>query len=404
MKITIHKPDLTRALDGLLRAAKPHKAVRLNTDDAATLSLTVAEEKMTMVTKFPAQVHEKGSINLPLKLLTDLINAMPSHEIELEQVEGGLDKDGPALAVNVTGHSAFINGYHHFPKFASFTPSSKRKSFGEVSIPVRGNTENAVLDGMLKINGQIIREINNLVVPMAATEDSRPVLSGVEISVKNESVHFVAADGFRLSNLQYDNLKMTAPKGQEPHTLLRADALKKAGQIIGHGQDAVDILFSTDARHAVIRVGNTDIIVAGLLGDYPNHQQISSPEITSKATLSALALRFAVQTASLFAEDHGGALKLTIEPLADGVGQVVIMGRSTIPGNYETSIEAKTEGARGEVFLDRKYLVPILEHAGGKSTLEISSLTTPCLIRQTNEGAYDLLHVIMPMLISPKYF
>jgi DNA polymerase-3 subunit beta len=395
------------ALDGLLRVANKHKAIRLHTEDAATLSLTLTEETTTIVTRIPVQVREEGAISLAIGLLSDTVRALPSNDMEMEQVDASYDDQQPALSIKTPGHEAVLNGSEEFPEVPSISPPPARSTtFGALSFKnAGGDTEKVPLDGRLRMDGLVLTEATRLVTPSAASDDSRPILTGIEVSKSNGKVQLVAADGFRLSNLRYDNIEMTtSTKRKKAYTVIRASALKKASQILGHKQDSVDILFSMASRDSVIRFGNTELIVTGLRGKFPNHKTISAPEITSNARILAPPFRHAANTAALFASDYNGALRLIIEPSEGSSGKVVVTGRSVAQGQYETAIEAEVEGSGGEVFINKTYLSSILDHIGNEISLEFSSRHTPLLLRRTNKDVYEFLYVVMPMHIDPEYY
>ena len=209
MKVSCLHENITKGLSIVGRAVASRSTlpvlgnVLLSTDKSG-LKLSATNLEMGITCWIGAKVHEEGSTTLPAKTLIDLVGTLPRERIDLE-----LDARTQTMQVAC----------------AEFT--NEIKCIGSDEFPVLPSADD---DHDLEINVSNLREMIDQVVFVAATDDSRPVLTGVEVKIENETLTFAAADGFRLAVC---TSSLSGSDGTDVDVIIPARALAELARIIG---------------------------------------------------------------------------------------------------------------------------------------------------------------------------
>ncbi|MDX1486932.1 MAG: hypothetical protein R3268_01930, partial [Acidiferrobacterales bacterium] len=115
----------------------------------------------------------EGAITIPARLLGDFVNSLPPERIDLE-----LDEETLSLNLKCARFESNIKGIdaQEFPL-----------------IPTASDSEEAI-----RLDPESLRAMIDQVVFAAATDESRPILTGVLVQFSEDSLIMAAADGFRL--------------------------------------------------------------------------------------------------------------------------------------------------------------------------------------------------------------
>ena len=107
-----------------------------------------------------------------------------------------------------------------------------------------------------------------------------------------------------------------------------------------------------------------------------------------------------IKSASIFARDGSGIVKLEIVPGSDEVsGKVVVEARAEDIGTHSGEIDVEVEGEASKIAFNSRYLIDVLQNMDtGNITLEILSPSSPGVFRMENVDNY--LHVVMPMFVQ----
>ena len=137
------------------------------------LKLSATNLEVFITTWADAAIQEEGEITVPARVLTELVNSLPNERIDLDLPEGsGL------LQLTCARAKAHING-------------ADAKEFPPIPEVDEGIT--------VLMDPQALRTAISRTPFAAATEDSRPVLTGVEMKLSGSKFTMAAADGFRLA-------------------------------------------------------------------------------------------------------------------------------------------------------------------------------------------------------------
>ena len=379
MKVICLQENLSAALADVGRAVASRTPLPITSNvlistDAGRLRLSATNLELTITTWIGAKVDEEGVITVPARLLAEFVGSLPPEEVHLTGASGGR-----SLNVKCARFQANIAGTdpEEFPP----TPT--------------------VEDGFeVDIAPDLLKQAIDGVAFAAATEDSRPVLTGVQIELKEGALVLAAADGFRLA-VHETKLGDELPEGSA--IIVPAKSLQEVSRLAS-GQDyPVKIKVNEGKTQALFQFETAAVVSQLIQGTFPNYSQLVPKEHVSKTTVDVGEFARATRAASIFARDGSGIVRLqTSESEENGVSGLSISARSEEVGDNEGEITATLEGDPAKIAFNSKYLTEVLNVLGhGMVALETSSPSSPGVLRPVSpsEGV-SYVHVVMPMFVQ----
>jgi len=381
MKISCLQENLSRGLAIVGRAVATRATLPVTQNvllsvEKSMLKLSATNLEIAITTNVGATIDEEGAITVPARLLTEFVSSLPNAQIDLEI------QPGSAVLQLTCGRSkATIHG----TDASEFPP-----------IPTVDDGVSAQVDPLV-LKSAIAR-----VAFAAATEESRPVLTGVELKVEGERFSLAAADGFRLA-VHHGSLQSKVES--EIKVIIPARTLNELSRLLGDQEEPVDIMMTPAKGQVLFRVrgGETVEVVSQLLqGAFPNYEQLIPERHDTRAILDLPALLRAVRTAAIFARDGSNIIRMELVPSngGGGNGKVIISAKSEEVGDNEDEVDADAiEGNEGKIAFNSRYLLDVLTVLDkGKVALETTSSSSPGVFRPTDSD--DYIHVVMPMFVQ----
>lgn len=317
-----------------------------------------------------AEVNVPGAIAVPARLTTDFVNTLPTERIGML-----LNDKTQTLGLRCGFHNANVKGIdaQEFPAMGrSLQPGFK------ASLPAKG-----------------LRELLDRVTFAAATEDSRPILTGVLAQFNEKRVTLAAADGFRLSVQQAGIIEPVPPF----QMVMPAHALQEVMRICGEQAEPVEI--SVNENKTQVRIGLTNIEVTAQLldGMFPEFNRIIPETHTSRALVTTRELATAAKMVCAFVERTGRHNGVRLE--ADTLhGQVIVLGANAERGDGVGEVDAAIEGEGFHVSLQAPFLLQLLERiTSPQLAIEFAKREgqpAPVVLRAVGDD--DYLHVMMPLI------
>ena len=341
------------------------------------LKLAATNLEMAVSCWIGAKVGEEGAITVPARLLTDFISSLPSEKVDKkggktpETVNITLSPQTKTLGLKCARFEARISGVDA----KDFPPIPK------------------VTDGIAtKLEVEELHKGINHVAFAAATEESRPVLTGVDVKFEGDSLTLAAADGFRLAVYK---LPLASAVSQETEAIIPARALSELSRLVAEQEEAVDITVNPGKGQALFRLKDIELVSQLVQGTFPNYSQLIPQSYTTRAVVSVGDFLRATKTASIFARDGSGIVRLMIAP-----GKLVVSARSEEIGDDVGEIDAEVEGDEAKIAFNGKYLTDVLSVLPSEAqvALEATNPSSPGVIRPL--GADNYLHVVMPMFVQ----
>jgi len=381
MKITCLQENLSRGLAVVGRAVANRATlpvihnVLLNVDQSM-LKLSATNLEIAMTTWVGAKLEEEGSITVPARLLSEFVNSLPNDPINVQ-----LDEGSGLLEMSSGSSKAHIN----ITDASEFPP-----------IPT-------VDDGIAaEVDPFVLRSAITRVAFAAATEESRPVLTGVELKLDGSKFTMAAADGFRLAVHHGALLK---PVPEEMSVIIPARTMNELNRLISDRDEPVEILMTPAKGQVMFRIrgGDTVEIVSQLLqGTFPNYEQLIPQSYTTRAVMDLPTVLRAARTASIFARDGSNIIRMHLMPAEADTEppKVEISARSEEVGDNEDTVDLdEIEGEEGKIAFNSRYLLDVLSVLEkGKIALETTTSSSPGVFKPTDSD--DYIHVVMPMFVQ----
>ncbi len=238
-----------------------------------------------------------------------------------------------------------------------------------------------------KIKTDLLKKHLPHVLFAASSEDTRPVLNGVNFLTQDEEFIMVATDGFRLSLLKMkkddDIPQMIVPRGFLEEVSRFAKEEKEMG-----------LAFSKEEKVVAFSFGDTRVYSRLVEGDFPPFEKVLPAESKTKVVVEKEEFLRNIRIVSVFARDVSNIVLMSF-----GKDGITLSPKSDQEGQNTTLQEADVEGEHQKVAFNFKYLLDFLSHVSEKKIIiEVLRPEAPVVFKI--EGNKQFLHVIMPVRIQ----
>ena len=339
--------------------------------ESSRLKLAATNLEMALSCWIGAKVEDEGAITVPARLLSDFVSSLPADKVNIN-----LSPQTKTLGMKCARFEARISGVD-------------AKDFPPIPKVEAGITT--------KVEVEALRQGISQVVFAAATEESRPVLTGVDAKFEGSKVTLAAADGFRLAVY---TMPLAEAVSQTTEVIIPARTLAELNRLIAEQEEAVEITVNPDKGQAMFKLKNIELVSQLIQGTFPNYAQLIPQSHTTRATIGVADFLRATKTASIFARDGSGIIRLVVTPGGEmAPGKVAVSARSEEVGDDVGEIDAVVEGEESKIAFNGKYLTDVLGVLHETQVvLEMASPSSPGVIRPV--GSDNYLHVVMPMFVQ----
>ncbi len=376
MRLSCQQEDLHRGLSAVARAIPARTTLPITQhvlfealEDSIVLSATDAET-IAITYRIPAVVEETGSITMPSRLLSDFVATLPHDPISMNLAERSRQ-----VSLTCARNTASIGGLDP-DDFPPIPPVDDAAS--------------------VKVDAERLRKAISQTVFSAATDDSRPVLTGVHFGMANHEVRLAAADGFRLSvhTLELDD------EVDERAVIVPARALGELGRLVSDATGPVTMTFNSAGTQVQFDLGHAKLVAQLIQGTFPNYEQLIPRESTTHTEVSVSELIRETRIASIFARDGSGIVRLIGTPGEGGApGRLEITARAEEIGDNEGEIDAIVTGEEAKIAFNGRYLMDALQVLDSdRAIIDTSSPSSPGVIRPVGDDTF--VHVVMPMFVQ----
>jgi len=376
MKLSCLQENLNRGLGIVGRAVATRSTLPITQNillatEQSPLKLAATNLEMATTCWIGAKVEQDGAITIPARLLIDFVNSLPNDLIEIT-----LPTNSHTLELKSGRFQAHINGIDA----EDFPPIPK------------------VSDGMTtNIEAAALREGITQVVFAAATEESRPVLTGINVEFEGEQLDLAAADGFRLA---VHKMTLVSPVDQKTTVIIPARSLNELNRLLGDQEEPVEIIINQQKSQILFRLKNAELVSQLIQGAFPNYSQVIPQSYSTRAVVDINEFLRVTKMSSIFARDASGIVRLVITPGAELTpGKITVSAQAEEIGGNVSEIDALADGEEAKIAFNVKYLSDVLSvlHQA-QVALEVTTPSSPGVIRPM--GVDNYVHVIMPMFVQ----
>ena len=377
MKVSCIQENLNKGLAIVGRAVATRTTLPITQNvliatDQGRLKLSATNLEIAITTWVGAMVEEEGAITVPARLLTEFVGSLPS-----EKVEMNASSRPNALQLQCARFEARLNG-------------TDAEEFPPIPVVEEGP--------VARIEPQVLKTAISQVVFAAATEESRPVLTGVKVEISGEEFSLAAADGFRLA---FYRGRLANPLTEPIDVIVPARTLQEVNRLIGDQDEELVEMTVTPAKGQILfRLNSIEIMSQLIQGTFPNYAQLMPQNYQTRTVMDLAEFLRATRSSAIFARDGSGIIRLQmLQGAEDTPGRVVISARAEEIGDNLGEVDGQIEGEESKIAFNSKYLLDVLSVLErGEIALETTSPSSPGVFKPT--GSDNYIHVVMPMFVQ----
>lgn len=376
MKFTIKRNAFIKKLTDVQRAISSKTAIEIltglkitATENSITLTgsdsdISIENEISTDDSNYELLIDEPGSIVLPARFFNEIIKRLPESTFTIEV-------NDHFQATITSGQTEYqVNGvdadnYPHLPEIDT--------------------------NEQLTIPADIMKQVINQTVIAVSTQESRPLLTGVHLTIKDGELHAVATDSHRLSQRK---VKLSGAENIDYDIIVPGRSLVELSRMIADSTGSLEIQIAEN--QILFNFDNTAFYSRLLEGMYPDTDRLIPQSSETEIELNAVSLLHAIERASLLShEGRNNVVKLSLNSENQ---TAVLSSNSPEVGNIEEELQFdKLTGNDIEISFNPDYMKAALQ-AFGQAEVKLS-LTLPLrpFTLMPTEDSKDFIQLITPV-------
>ncbi len=362
MKLTVATAMLSEALRKVLSVVSTRSTIPvlgnvLLVGKENRLTLTTTDLEVSISTTIDATIEREGETTLPAKKFGQIVNSLPGGDVTLDTADDLTTQItcGPA-AFKVMGLDAT-----EFPKETEFS-EERKLTLSSIEF------------------GKTLRKISYSV----STDQTRYVLNGILLSMRDGNCISVATDGRRLALVE--KLLEDADAANDGDAILPIKVVHELERLLDEEGDVVIRL--SEAR-ASFEVNNTVIVSKLVEGNYPNYRQVIPASFKNSVILPREKFLEVLNRVSVVVSDSSASVKMAL-----GTDELVLSASSTEIGEASEPLEVSFQGDPVNIAFNPQFLRdPLKQLECDEMTIRFNDEFKPVVLL----GDEGFLYVIMPM-------
>ncbi len=352
-KIVPSKPQLPILSSILIKARK------------SDLSLAATDLYVGMRTTVKGKIEQTGQVAIPGKLFYRSINSLQPGKLQIE-----LQED--SLIISSSSNETTIQ-----------------------CLPVAEFPEFPKIEGQqIELTTDVIEKIDDKVTFSASLDQTRPVLTALLFEFSQDGLLTVGTDGFRLATLKLSTQKQEIRES----FLIPAKAVTEIANLSQRENDSnPNFVVSEELKQALFRVGDTELFVRLIEGEYPPFNKIIPEEFALEAEIDGQALENQLKRAQVFAQEASNIVRLIFTP-----DKLKVVAKSPSFGQQEGELNyqlVRGEVKENEIAFNTKYLLDFFNALKPeKVQFCMNGSLTPAMLRPAGEDNYR--HIVMPFRVN----
>jgi len=368
MNLTITKEQIIAGLQAVQNVVSTRTTlpilsnVLLRAEDGK-VEFTATDLDVTVACKVEAKVTKPGSTTVPVKKLFGIVR----------ELNGDIDIDTDEKNVTSirSGGSFFkINGLgaDEFPPLPNFKDDKK-----------------------VSLSQETVRAMLKKTSFAVSTDESRYVLNGIFISLKEGKMTLVATDGRRLA-LVDEEVELSEKSTGE--FIVPAKAVNELTRLLQATGD-VELKFGENQASFALKddKGFSVLLITKLIeGNYPNYRQVIPGEAKERIPLGREELLQALRRAEIMTSEKANSVKMTF-----GKNTLAITANSPEVGEARETLAVNYKGKELAIAFNPRYLIdPLAALSEDEVFIELIDELSPGVLKING----PFLYVVMPMRLS----
>jgi DNA polymerase III subunit beta len=371
MRFSVERQPFLSELQLVTRAAATRSAIPalggvLITGSGDSLMLAATDTEVALRSSIAADVGEEGALLLPARLLLDIVRVADGDSVAVESASG-------QGVVSVTSQRASFSlrtlSAEDFPRLPEFDG-----------------------DTAVRLQASALAETIDRVARAASRDETRPVLTGVLVSLEEGTLRMVATDSYRLSVRESP---VSGLNGSAFEANVPARALQELGRVIAETK-AESVAILTKDNQVVFEADRVTLSSRLIDGQFPNYRQLLPESYEHEVVIAKSELLGVVRRVSLMAQ-RNAPLRLRFED-----GSLTLSAQTPDVGEASEAVPVNYQGEQLEIGFNPQFLQDGLESVGAEEVrLRLISPLRPGLIESVGaEEENHFLYLIMPVRLN----
>lgn len=247
----------------------------------------------------------------------------------------------------------------------------------------------------LRVEAQAVRAALTKVAIAAATDDARPVLSGVFIEARDQQMTLVAADGFRLA---VHRVPLIEPITSRVGFIVPVQAMHALGGLLAGVDQPVELVVGSGSATVTFRLPSSDWQATRIAGTFPDYRPLIPESYLTRVIVSVSDLRIAIR--EVVTDSGDAAIRFQVTPSHTTASGTLTLSTGAPPLTVTRRvIAAEVTGETAHIAFNAAYLSDALDvlHYDDVA-LTIAGSASPGTLRPVDED--DYAYVVMPMFVD----
>lgn len=362
MKFSCTQENFSRGLNTVSHIASKNVSLPvlnnvLITAEKGVIKLTTTNLEIGINCQVRGKIEKEGKITTQAKLLADYVNSLPNERVDLAVEGDNLKIKCGQAQTNIKGSS--VEDFPLIPKV------ERKKSFSLKT----GDFKKAITQ----------------VIYAAASDETRPEISGIFVKCAANEIIMAATDSYRLAEKRVKSQKTSQSEG----VIVPAKTLMELNRVLN--EETEEINFFINDNQALFIFNGIEMVSRLIEGQYPDYQQIIPTGGKTKVEVNTQEFIKRVKTTSLFCKPGINDISLEIKK-----EEIIVSASNSQLGQNVSNLTAKVEGEENSIVFNYRYLLDGLASIETEELiLELTDNASPGLIRP--KGLGDYTYIIMPI-------
>lgn len=373
---TCEQPALDRALQTVGHALATHPTLPILSNvlivaELSQIKLTATNLEIGITAEIDAEIIEAGAFTLPAKLFQEFVHSLPADTIEIEVSEESW-----------TAHLQSKRSNAHI------------KGLAPTEYPALPTCEDALA---ISVDAALLKEMVSQVAFATANDDSRPVLTGILMQLRETLIALAAADAFRLA-ARRSEMEENAQR-ERGDLILPGKTLTDLARILPN-EGLVELWISPNRSQVLFHAPGLEVVSRLIEGTFPAYENLIPKNYITRAVIGRAEFAAAIKSAALFARDSANITRLSITaPENDlGTGTITLEANAEDLGDGMSTLDASIEGPAMSMLFSSKYLADAVNAITTEEVaIELTTQAKPGAIKPVGADAPEQVYIIMPM-------
>lgn len=369
MNLAIKKNELNNALNIVSKAISSNspqptlRGIKMEVENDS-LILTGSDSDISIQTILHKNeennltVIEEGSILIDAKYMMDIVRKIDSENVSIEVIDGSLTRfAGKSAEFKINGMN--VNDYPHI----------------DFSKPV----------DFVSMKASLLSTIIRETAFASSIKETRPVLTGVNFKLENNSLTVTATDSYRLARkiMQFEsegsfNITIPARSLNDVQSTILVD-------------DNADIIITQNNKKAQFWCNDTVLQTRLLDGSYPETDRLIPESFASSFIINREDLIHAIDRTTFIKTDN-----MTIDRLQLSQEECILTNRSQEIGESHENLDGKFEGEPFDISFSGNYVMDAAKALSGMNIkMKFNGTMKPFILTSMEDPT--ILQLVLPV-------